>query len=141
MAESHFARGDLEQAVREARNALDINPGSREARSILWRVDGRDKDGVRPVEQLIADGLKLTGEGNTKRARVLLKRALRKSGGPCPECHRALALLYEAEDQNDKAINEWESFMRSATDRADIEQAKRRIESLRQKVVDANTDK
>ena len=135
MAEAYLAEGNREEAEREASVALDINPNSQEARSALRRARGMKDTAQQSVEELLTRGQKgrRTGhdeEGAQRRSR----HAIRKARGQCASCHSALASIYEAERQYDKAITEWRIFLEQSPDRAAREEAQSRIESLKQKL-------
>jgi hypothetical protein len=68
-----------------------------------------------------------------KKARRVLRAAVRRSPGSCPECHVALASVYEATGLNEDAIREWQLVMQEARDSIAVEEAKRRIEILKKK--------
>jgi O-antigen ligase len=132
MAEAYLAQGDREQAAREAKIALDINPSLRQANSVLVRAGGAT---VAPasVEKSLGRGRLLLSEGKIEKAERVLLRAIRKSDGRCAECHRLLATVYEQANLFVDAMVEWQAFLREAPDRATAEQTSRRIEMLRQK--------
>ncbi len=131
MAEAHLLEGEADLAAREAETALDLNPSSREAARALKKARGKVYD--LSVEQLIERAVKLSNKGKTDKARRRLLRALRRSEAPCPDCHRALAIVYEKAGSYQQAISEWQTFAREAPGRAAAEQVPQKIESLRQK--------
>jgi Tfp pilus assembly protein PilF len=88
---------------------------------------------LQTVEELLARGQDDANNGRMKKARKKINHALRKARGQCPDCHRALASIYEASRDYDKAIAEWRSFLEQSTDRAAREEAQSRIELLKQK--------
>lgn len=130
MAEANLAEGDSEQSEREAELALDINPASREARSVLERAR-TNNDPEQTIEELIARARELTAQSKNRKAHRTLRHALLRAKGQCPECHHALALVYETTGLCDDAIVEWETFMRQDPSRATAEQAPARIERLK----------
>ena len=95
MAEALLAKGDREQALREAELALELNPGSREAKSVLMRARLGAMPTAQNIERLINRGKRLAARGNVEGARRILRRAARLANGKCPECNRELALLGE----------------------------------------------
>jgi O-antigen ligase/tetratricopeptide (TPR) repeat protein len=133
MAEAYLAEGNREEAGREAERALDINPSLRRARIILARARGESEPGRPTVEESIERARSFITAGKPARAERVLRRAIVKSGGPCPECHRLLASIYEAENLYAHAIAEWQTFITQAPDRASAEGAALRIDALRQK--------
>ncbi|MGA9769516.1 MAG: O-antigen ligase family protein [Blastocatellia bacterium] len=133
MAESYLAEGNLEEAKREARIALEINPNSKEAVSALKRSRGVKETARQTVEELLNRGQDDADQGRMKKAQKKITHALRKARGQCAECHRALAAIYETTRQYDKALAEWSSFLEQTSDRAAREKAQSRIESLKQK--------
>ncbi|HEX8087485.1 MAG TPA: hypothetical protein VF762_01450, partial [Blastocatellia bacterium] len=87
------------------------------------------------VAKIVTRARRLADAGDVEGARRLLLRAIRKSSGPCPECHRALALVYEMTNSCDEAIAEWQTFLRQASARAADARVEARMEQLRQKGV------
>ena len=134
MAEAYLAEGDREQAVREAQLALDINPSARGARGLLKRLRIGFKKTSPEMAERIERGRRLASAGKTNKARKVLKRAILRSKGPCPECHRALASLYESGKLYKEAIAEWQLFIKQTSDREAAEQARRQVDMLSQKV-------
>jgi O-antigen ligase/tetratricopeptide (TPR) repeat protein len=131
MAEAYLAEGDREQAAREAQAVLDIIPSSRQARVLLKLVrDGSPKS----QEKQIKRGLHLAEAGRVAEASAPLERAIRQAGGPCPECHRALATVSEAAGLYSKAAAEWQLFIEQTPDRSAAEQARAKLAALRQKL-------
>jgi Tfp pilus assembly protein PilF len=133
MAEAYLKEGAREQAAREAELALALHPSSRNAASALSRATSESEAYERTVAKIVARARKLADAGDAEAARQLLLRAIRKSSGPCPECHKALALVYEMTNSCDEAIAQWQTFMRLDSARATAEQVGARVERLRQK--------
>jgi O-antigen ligase len=133
MAEAYLKEGENEQAAREAELALALHPSSRNAASALARATSESHTYERTVAKIVTRARKLADAGDGEGARRLLLRAIRKSSGPCPDCHSALALVYEMSNSCDEAIAEWQIFMRQDPARAVAEQSQARIEQLRQK--------
>jgi Tfp pilus assembly protein PilF len=133
MAEARLAQGERKQAAQEARLALLIDPSSAAARSALKRARGEPAGRERTVQETLEWGRLLASENKMKKARRVLRAAVRRSAGSCPECHSALASVYEATGLNDDAIREWQIVMREAGDSMAVEEAKRRIEILKKK--------
>jgi tetratricopeptide (TPR) repeat protein len=133
LAEAYLAIGDWNRAKQEAETALDINPTSSEAKSVLSRMRAETESPETQIEETIERAREKVEAGKPGKARKLLDRALRLSDAPCPECHRALALLHEAGNEYQNAIAEWEIFMGEAPERASAEQITSRIEALRRK--------
>ena len=134
LAESYLAEGDRERAAREADLALDINPMARDARALLKRMRNGYKTASPPVEERIARGRALAARGRIDKARRVLRRAISGSKGPCPECHRALASVYEADKRYKDALDEWQRFIEQTPDRAAADQARQQAEALKQKI-------
>jgi tetratricopeptide (TPR) repeat protein len=132
MAEAYLAEGDREQAAREARLAREIDPSSTHARSALRRAQGESETRRLGVEKGIAKARSMFSKGSLTRAEFVLRRAISKSPGPCPECHRLLAAIYEADHLYENAIAEWQAFLGQAPDRASAEDAATRINTLQQ---------
>lgn|GEM_PF-1209037 len=151
MAEAYLARGDKELAEREAELAFELRPVSPEVASMLARTRGLDPAddsadvaavaearNARPnlrrdAEELIKIGRKLAQEGKLKQAQIKLVTAIGRADGPCPDCHRELAILYEKMTRYADAITEWAAYMTEAPERASAEQINARIEGLKQK--------
>jgi O-antigen ligase/tetratricopeptide (TPR) repeat protein len=134
MAEAYLAEGDRDQAVREAELALDINPSARDARSMLRRLRMGFKKPSPEIEERIERGRGLASAGKTDKARIVLKHAIIRAKGPCPECHSALASVYESAKLYKEAIAEWQIFIKQTPDREAAEQARRQVDMLSQKV-------
>ena len=150
MAEAALARGDKEQAAREAELALEIKPESPQAAFALTRArNAGDADAYseaemliarqrnlarkRGAEQLIQAARKLTQAGKWEKAKTKLQTALVSTDGNCADCRRELASLYESMQRYEKAIPEWEAFLNQTTDPEVIARTKAHIELLRQK--------
>ena len=131
MAEALLADGDREGAIREAELALDLRPGSAEATAVLRRARGDTRSSQAMVQSLI-DRARIRAErGDTAKSFALLARAVRNSRGPCPSCHRALALLYEKVNRYSDAVAEWQAFAREAPDGVAAEEAAAHIAALK----------
>jgi O-antigen ligase/tetratricopeptide (TPR) repeat protein len=151
MAEAYLVRGDLERAAREAEIALDLYHVSPEAASVLARARGQDpadesamtemmarlrvsnREVKRSVEELIDAAHILAQANKLKKAELKLLTASFRAGGPCPDCHRELAIVYERMGRNLQAIEQWEKFIEEAPERAAAEQVKARVEAIRQR--------
>jgi len=129
MAEAYLARGEREAAAREARLALRLDPNSHEAISTLKKARGVPDNTHDPVE-LINYAKELASKGKFNQAQRALMRAIQKSAGPCPDCHAALAVLYEDRRLYREAIAEWKAFAEEAPKRASDEKTSLRIEGL-----------
>lgn len=149
LAQAHIADGNREQAAREAEFALDLNPFSMEAASALARAHGEDPTtpkvraqmhNSRPnlkhsVEDLIEIARDFSQKGKWRRARFKLLLAIGRAEGPCSDCHRELAIVYEKMDRYPEAIAEWETFIEQAPERASAERIKERIDALKRKPI------
>jgi O-antigen ligase len=133
MSEAFLAVGDRQQAEREAKFALEINPNQQEARAALMRAQGIKDPREQTVEELLASARELRNQGKTKKTLKNLLIAIQMSQGKCADCRFALASVYEAMELYDKAITEWQLFIEQSPDAAARQQAKSRIESLKQK--------
>jgi putative inorganic carbon (HCO3(-)) transporter len=133
LAEAYLAGGDRNRAAQEAEIALELDPTSSDAKSVLARARGETESLETRIEGIIAQAHKRAEAGKLDEARRVLDRAFRLSNGACAECHRALALVYESGNQYQNAITEWQIFIEQAPDRASAEQIASRIEALRQK--------
>lgn len=130
MAEAYLARGDRAAAASEAQLALYLDPNSRGSRSALKKATGVPNSSDKP-EELISYARALVAEGNSDKARRVLLRAIRRSRGHCPECHSALASLYESAELYEDAISEWVAYAQEAPDQAFAQKTALRIERLR----------
>lgn len=129
MAEALLAEGNSKGAEIEAEMALRLAPASSEARSVLARARG-EAQFVSPRIQGLVERARIALErGKFDKTVDLLERAIRDSRVPCPECHRALALAYEAGGRYKDAIAEWETYGRQAPSQEVLS----RIEALRKK--------
>jgi O-antigen ligase len=133
LAEAYLASGDRNRAAQEAEIALELDPTSSDAKSVLARARGETESLETRIEGIIAQAHKRAEAGKLDEARRVLDRAFRLSNGACAECHRELALVYESGNQYQNAITEWQIFIKEAPDRASAEQIASRIEALRQK--------
>ena len=130
LAHALLSEGDREGAVVEAERALDINPSNQQARALL--KDARGTRRPDKIQELIEASRSLAARGLTNKAERFLIRAIRRSDGKCPECHRELAQLYEARGDFDKAIAEWEIYL-SQVDQITAAGVREHIAELRQK--------
>jgi tetratricopeptide (TPR) repeat protein len=151
MAEAYLARGEKEKAAREAEIALELYPASMEAAGALARALGgnmtndsaavniiaqarnRRTNREHSAEELVEAARGLSQKGEFQRARIKLITAIGRAEGPCPDCHRELAMVYEKMGRYSDAITEWETFIQQSPDPATVEQVKARIETLKQK--------
>ena len=117
MAESYLARKDSASAKEEAKLAMLLNPYSSEAQSILKRTR-EDFDQNATSETVINNTKALVAKGKFRLAERLLRQAIRKSGGKCAECRKALATVFEAQSKNQDAISELEMYLSESPDRA-----------------------
>ncbi len=146
MAEAHLARGEKEQAAREAEIALEIKHVSPEASFALARAQGgaytdaeisaarqRSIKLKRSVEEVIEAAHKLSQEGQLKKARLKLLTALASTDGNCADCHRELAIVYEKMGRFADALTEWDAFLTQTSEPALVEQTKAHMKILQQK--------
>ncbi|HEU4389679.1 MAG TPA: O-antigen ligase family protein [Blastocatellia bacterium] len=133
LAEALLSGGDADGAAREAQLALDIYPSFDEARDVLRRARG-ERNTITPDDRL-SRARALIAERRLKKAERVLKRALRITGGRCPDCHRELALLYEESQQYDLAISEWQAYQLTIGANTDAgRNADDRIRMLKEKI-------
>src|SRR5262249_26476239 len=116
MAEALLMEGDARGARREAGAALELNPNSGEAHVALKRARGDPGVTEQTADSLLAQAREYASQGVTHKARRRLRRALRLSPGGCLECHRELALIYEAEARAESAIAEWQIVATQTSD-------------------------
>jgi regulator of sirC expression with transglutaminase-like and TPR domain len=62
----------------------------------------------------------------------MLITAVGRANGPCPECHRELAIVYEKMARNAQAITEWETYIAQDPESASAGHIKERLERLKQ---------
>jgi O-antigen ligase/Tfp pilus assembly protein PilF len=151
MAEAYLASGEKQRAAREAETALELYPASMEAASALARARGenmtndsaavnlmaqmrnRRTNREHTAEELLEIARGLSQKGDLQKARLKLLTAIGRAEGPCPDCHRELATIYEKMARYTDAITEWETFIQQSAESATVEQVKARIETLKQK--------
>ncbi len=149
MAEAHLARGENEQAISEAKTALRLYPSSEQVAATLSRARGNsvsDRSAITEIlaqalysrsnpeynsEQLIEIARRLSSSGRLQKARITLLTAIDRANGPCPVCHRELALVMERMGRIKDAVVEWEAYMKEDGAAAAAEGLSARIESLR----------
>ena len=125
LAEAFLGQGDAAAAEREL--AIWVSLGK--------RGPGSDKHREARVNALIQRSVNLAATGRLVRTRLELLRAKSVSGQACPACHRALALAFEQSAQPDRAIEEWEVFMRLDPADAETEGAQAKIGVLKQRLL------
>jgi len=148
LARAYTNEGRLEQAAGEAQTALDLRPFSLEAATALARARGEDVSSdaaalkimterrnqphqqKHSTEALIEIARGYSQAGKLQKARVKLTVALSRAAGPCPDCHRELATVYEKMGRYREAINEWQTFIAEAPAGAPVEEVKTRIKTL-----------
>jgi O-antigen ligase/tetratricopeptide (TPR) repeat protein len=153
MAEAYLARGEKESAEREAELAFELRPLSQEVASMLARIRGAsptdDTAAVatmaearnaqpnlkRDADDLVEIARKFAQQGKLRQAQIRLVTAIGRANGPCADCHRELANVYEKMGKNAEAISEWEKYLTEDPARASAEQIKARIEVLKQKSI------
>ncbi len=133
MAEALLKEGDREGAQREAQLALRLNPAMSEARSVLARARGEAQIVSPRIQGLVERARALAARGNLRKAEDLLHRAIRDSGGPCPPCHRELALTFEKGQLYKDAIAEWKAYAGETPDSPETQEVRSRIEALKKK--------
>jgi tetratricopeptide (TPR) repeat protein len=130
MAEALLAQGFHEDAVREARIALDVSPGFDRAQSILVRALPESER----THRMIKRGWLAFERGATRKAERMLKRAFRVAGDQCSTCRRELATFYERSGRLEEAIHEWRRYEAAAPDQARAEDVATRINTLKAKL-------
>jgi tetratricopeptide (TPR) repeat protein len=133
LAEAYLARGENRQAAREAKTANLINTDFPAAQSAYERSGGIALVPTE-VDKFLARSRKFIAEGKPDLARRLLQRIMPRLDTPCPDCHKELAALNEQSNRYQKAIHEWQAYLREAPDRAAAEQIPSRIEQLKRKL-------
>jgi len=133
MADALLAEGDRDGAAAHAPIALRLCPASSEARSVLSRARGESPLISPRIQGLVERARSLSERRNFDKAEDLLQRAIRDAKGPCPICHRQLALTYEEAGRYKDAIGEWEMVALGSSNQEEIGQARVRIEALRNK--------
>jgi len=133
MAEALLAQGDRDGAALQAQLALWLRPASSEARSILARTRGESLLISPRILGLLERARSLMKRRNFDKAEDLLQRAIRDARGPCLDCHRQLALTYEAAGRYKDAIVEWEIVALGSSNEEEARQARAQIEILKNK--------
>jgi O-antigen ligase/tetratricopeptide (TPR) repeat protein len=130
MAEAYLMRNDSASAREEAKLAMLLNPNSYEASSLLKRTrDDLNVSGT--LDALMSNTKALVSKGKLSLAERRLRQALRKSGGKCAECHKALAWVFEAQEKNREAIAELEIYLSESPESARQDGTPAWIERLR----------
>jgi tetratricopeptide (TPR) repeat protein len=132
-AEASLAAGDRDGAIEEAKRTLELRPGYAEALSTLARARGEAAFVSPRVQGLVERARLEVQRGRLSKAEEYLLRSVKDSNGPCPVCHRELALVYERENKYSAAINEWRQYAREAPSDAATDPASSRITRLEQK--------
>jgi tetratricopeptide (TPR) repeat protein len=149
MSDAYLAQGQRDQAIKEAEAALDLRPASLEVAAAVARARGEnqtdDSDTMaitaqarnaspskRSSNQLVEAASKFSQAGKLTKARVMLITAVGRANGPCPECHRELAIVYEKMARNAQAITEWETYIAQDPESASAGHIKERLERLKQ---------
>ena len=130
MAEAHLAEQDLEAANREAKLSLELDPRSEQAREIFKKTRNKS-DLMEIVQRSIRNSQELVNAGKFRNAQRKLLRALRLSEGKCPDCHKALGALYEAEHLYQDAISELQLYAGESPAEAMADGTSSRIERLK----------
>ena len=130
MAEAHLAEENLEAAKQEATLSLELDPRSTQARETLKKTRNKS-DVMEIVQQSIRDSNELMNAGKFQDAKGKLLRALRLSEGKCPDCHKALGALYEAEHLYQDAISELQLYAGESPAEAMADGTSSRIERLK----------
>jgi O-antigen ligase len=149
MAEAHLALGENERAISEAKTALRLDPSSEQVAATLSRARGNsasDRSAITEIlaqalysrsnpqyspQQLIENGRRLSSWGRLQKARIPLLTAIERANGPCPVCHRELAMVNERLGRIKDAVVEWEAYMKEDGAAAAAEGLSARLESLR----------
>jgi tetratricopeptide (TPR) repeat protein len=133
MAEALLTAGDWDDAETEATRALELYPHSKEAKSIFKRTRWQPLLQSKTLDALTAHCQNLIRSGKALKAEKFLIRQIRETSEPCPDCHRALAVLYETSERYSDAIAEWQIFRREAPEQAAREGIALRLEGLQPK--------
>jgi O-antigen ligase/tetratricopeptide (TPR) repeat protein len=130
-AEAHLGNGFRDRASIEGHLALGLNPSSREAESVVQRAMMKKNSDKTTVGDLTERCSKLATKGRVEKALAKITRALCSPARVSPECHRSLALVYEAAGTYERAVAEWEIFMSEYPERAAREQIPLRVQRLK----------
>jgi len=129
LAETRLAEGNFEGAIEEARIALSLNPSSNESRSVLERAGGFNTERSTTTE-LLRRGREMIYQGHLGKARRVILRAIRRSSGPCFDCHIALADVYEQKDNLAEAISELQAAVNDDPVNPEVARVRERIDDL-----------
>jgi len=132
MAEAYLAKGELESANIEAKRALELGGTSSNAARAIIKKTRSGAEVAEIIQKSLRAAESLREAGKLQDARRKLLRALRLSKDDCPECHKTLALICEAEKLYGDAITEWQIYARQSPSDALAEGTNSRIEQLRQ---------
>jgi len=130
MADAYLARGELESANIEAKRALELGGTGSKTREIIKKTRS-GAEVAELIQKSVRAGEALREAGKFQDARRKLLRALRLSKDKCPECHKGLALICEAEKLYGDAISEWQIYARQSPSDASAEGTNARIEQLK----------
>src|SRR5215471_2527470 len=130
LGEAFLAEGDYDGAEHEAMTAIDLNGSSPQAVSLLSRTRGRGQAEEPPVDETLRAARGYIEKGKFDRARRLISRAMARSRDECPDCHRELASLYEAQGYYESAAAEWRNVAKLSREPRAQQEAAGHIEAL-----------
>lgn len=131
LAEAWLALGNESEAEREIGTWMRLRR----------RGAGNDRQRDKRVQQFIARSLKLASQGKRMRARAELLKGEAVAGEGCPDCHHALAIANDQSGLPERALREWEMFVKLDPERASAEHAEARIAELKQRLPGITTER
>lgn len=131
LAEYHISRKERKEAIKEAQEALALNPHSLDAVKTLKRARGSVENPKYTVDELIAVAKTELDQGRPSQARRLFLRALRRTDFARTELYLLVADCYEREGKIAEAVESLESYLRESSDEAGKLQVQNRIQELR----------
>lgn len=131
LAEYHLSRKERQEAMKEARQALALNPHSLDAVKALKRARGSVENPKYTVDELIAVAKAELEQGKAAQARRLFERALRRTFFARKELYLLIADCYEREGKATEAIKSLENYLRETSDEAEKSRVQSRIHTLK----------
>lgn len=134
LAEYHISRKERQEAIKQAQEALALNPHSLNAVKTLKRARGSVENPKYTVDELIAVAKAELEQGRIAQARRLFARALRRTDFTRKELYLLIADCYEREGKAAEAVKSLENYLRETNDEAEKLRVQSRIQTLRTKL-------
>ncbi len=133
LAEYHLFRKERREAMKEAQQALALNPYSLDAVKALKRARGSVENPKYTVDELIDVAKAELKQNRVAQARRLFERALRRTFFTRKELYLLIADCYEREGKVAEAIKSLEDYLRETSDEAEKLRVQNRIHTLKAK--------